>query len=393
MRKNRIILTVVAAMSVLALVGGCTPYVEKKRAAKMRWEKVSAQAKVKVAKDLFTNGRYEDALSTVRECLASDPELAEGHLLLGKIHYVNGRFVQSQSSLIQAVGYDDQLDQGWYWLGEIAQQEKMPIQALEYFDRAIVLMPLNTNYIIAVVESYAAQGRYQDALDLLERKMQLLPGNVTLKVTSADILQRLGQITEATSMYNYALLLDSTNTDIAESLGYCYISLEKWNDAARMFERVSSEATGDKKTACTELLALCSMNSGQYGRAVGYYNKLSIEQRDNEELWLKMGQAALGADAPNRAATCAKRALDLRPGWADAIALRGCAQYLSNDYDSAIQTFSRITRNEEMGGFAWLMSGRCYQQLGQDALADKAYENASRLNPQSKLISLISRNR
>ena len=381
------------ALSILALLGGCTPYVEKKRAAKMKWEKVSAQAKVKVAKDLFSNGRYEDAHSTVRECLASDPELAEGHLLMGKIHYVNGRFVQSQSSLIQAVGYDEELDQGWYWLGEIAQQEKMPIQALEYFDRAITLMPLKPGYIIAVVESYAAQGRYQEALDLLERKMQLLPGNVTLKVTTADILQRLGQITEAASMYDHALLLDSSNVDIAESLGYCYISLENWNEAGRMFERVSGEATGDKKTACLELLALCSMNSGDYGKAVGYYNKLSVDQRENEELWLKMGQAALGANAPNRAATCARRALDLRPGWADAIALHGCAQYLNNDYDSAIGTFSRITRNKEMGGFAWLMSGRCYQQLGQHALADKAYENASQLNPQSELVSLISKNR
>ncbi len=393
MAKSKSVLIVLAALTVAALCPGCTSYVEKKRAAKMRWDKVSAKARVTVAKNLFENGRYEDAYVTVQQCLQSDPELAEAHLLMGKIHFLNGRLVQAQSSLILAVGYDDELDQAWYWLGEISQQNRQPAQALEYFDRAITLKPTETDYIIAVVESYAAQGEYQEALNLLERKMELRPGNTVLKVTTADICQRLGQISRAISLYKQANLLDRDNIEVTEALGYCYITQQKWSDAARMFERVSKQCTDEKKTACLELLALCSMNGGQYGRAVSYYNKLSVSQRDNPDLWLQMGQAALGAEAPNRAAACAARALALRPGWHDAIALRGCAQYLKNDYDRAIQTFSKITTSEKMAGFAWLMSGRCYQQLGQNVLADKAYENASQLDPQSKLISLLSKNK
>lgn len=391
MGKRRIFLVAIAGLSVLSLLGGCTPYVEKKRAAKMKWDKVSARAKVKVAADLFANGRYEDAYSTVRECLASDPGLAEGHLLVGKIHYVYGRLGESESSLIKAVGYNDQLDEGWYWLGEIAQSEKTPAEALEYFDRAIALKPANTDYIVAVVKSYAAMGRYEEALDLLEKKMEILPGNTVLKVTSADISQRLGRTDEAILLYRQAMLLKPDSVDISESLGYCYITQQKWNEAARMFERVSAEAEGDKKKACLELLAVCSMNGGQYGKAVGYYNQLSVDQRNNENLWLQMGQAALGANAPRRAAACAARALALRPGWDDAIALKGCAQYLNNDYDTAIRTFSAITTSKKTGGFAWLMSGRCYQQLGQRSLADKAYHNASQLNPDSKLVTLLSK--
>ncbi len=105
-----------------------------------------------------------------------------------------------------------------------------------------------------------------------------------------------------------------------------------------------------------------------------------------------MAQAALGAGAAKRASTCAARALSLRPGWADAIAVRGCAQYLNNDYDTAIRTFSRLTANRKIGGFAWLMSGRCYQQLGRKDLADRAYAKASRLNPESRLASLLTNN-
>ncbi len=379
-------------LAVLAMCQGCSSYADKKMAAKMKWEKVSARARITVAKDLFENGRYEDARTPVRPCLASDPELADGHLLMGKLHYLDGRVGAAQSSMTTAVEYDEDLDQAWYWLGEIAQHNKQPATAMEYYDQAIRLKPVNTDYIIAIVQTYAAQGRYEDALALLEKKMVLLPGDVGLKVTAAELLQRLGKTAQAISAYNRAFLLDPDNMAVAESLAYCYITDEQWSQAIGIFDKISTSVDGKKKTACLQMLALCCMNAGEYGRAVTYYNKLSVSQRDNEELWLKMAQAALGAGSPKRAFACATRALSLRPGWADAIAVQGCAQYLGNDYDTAIRTFSRITESRKMGGFAWLMSGRCYQQLGWKDLADKAYEKASRLNPESRLVSLLAKN-
>jgi tetratricopeptide (TPR) repeat protein len=291
-----------------------------------------------------------------------------------------------------AVEYDEDLDQAWYWLGEIAQHNKQPDQAMEYYDRAIRLKPVNTDYIIAVVQTYTAQGQYDEALDLLEEKMAMLPGDVQLKVTAADILQRLGKTAQAISAYNRAFLLEPDNIAVAEALAYCYITDEQWDQAIGIFEKISTSVDGEKKTACLQMLALCCMNAGEYGRAVTYYDKLSVSQRDNEELWLQMSQAALGAGAAKRASTCAARALSLRPGWADAIAVQGCVQYLNNDYDTAIRTFGRLTANRKIGGFAWLMSGRCYQQLGRKDLADIAYAKASSLNPESRLVSLLAKN-
>ena len=36
------------------------------------------------------------------------------------------------------------------------------------------------------------------------------------------------------------------------------------------------------------------------------------------------------------------------------------------------------------------MTGRCYQQLGQSELADRAYQNAAELKPDSELITLLT---
>ena len=392
MGKCKRILIVMTGLAVLAMCHGCSSYADKKLAAKMKWEKVSAKARAAVAKDLFENGRYEEARTTIQECLASDPELADAHLLMGKLHYLDGRIVAAHRSMTTAIEYDDALDQAWYWLGEIAQHNKQSVTAMECYDKAIRLKPVNTDYIIAVVQTYAAQGQYDEALDLLEKKMVLLGGDVRLKVAAADILQKLGKTAQAISAYNSAFLLKPDNLAIAEALAYCYITDERWTEATEIFEKISTSVDGEKKTACLQMLALCCMNAGEYGRAVTYYDKLSVSQRDNEEVWLQMARASLGAGAAKRAAACASRALSLRPGWSEAIAVRGCAQYLESDYDAAIKTFSRIIASRKMGGFAWLMSGRCYQQLGRRDLADIAYDKASRLNPDSRLAGLLSKN-
>lgn len=391
--KKHMCTAALAAVAVLAILPGCTSYADKKQAARVKWDKVSAQARVTVARDLFENGRYEDAYTTAQQCLQSNPELPEAHLISGKCQYRSGRLAQAQSSFIKAVGFDEHLHQAWYWLGEIAIHNQQPAQALEYYTRAVSLDPINIDYIVSLVEAYAELGRYDEALGLLEAKRAVLPGNVRLRVTTGDILHRLGRTRQAISMYNQALLLQPDNVAVAEALGYCYVTEQEYNLACTMFEKVVAQASGDKKTAVLQLLAVCSMNAGQYGKAVGYYDQLSVDQRDSEQLWLQMGQAALGAGAASRAAACAARALSLRPGWEDAIALQGCAQYLSNDYDAALQTFSRIIATKKTGGFAWLMTGRCYQQLGQHDLANKAYENANRLNPESKLSSLLATSR
>ena len=133
------------------------------------------------------------------------------------------------------------------------------------------------------------------------------------------------------------------------------------------------------------------MNGGQYGRAVNCYSQLSVEERDNADIWVKMGQAALGAGAPKRAFTCGQKALALQPGYTDAIALIGCAQYTGGDYTAALRSFGRIAADKKNAGFSWLMRARCYEQLGQTSKAERAYKRAREINPRSELGDFLAK--
>ena len=390
--KTKPMTLMLVACVVTTLFAGCATHEQKKQQAQLRWEKATAEAKVSLAAELFQNGRIAEAEKTLAHCIKVAPELPQAHLLMGRIHFAQARFGYAHKSFKRSVELDKKLDAGWYWLAKIAQRNKDTATAFENYNKAMALRPANVNYIIAVAESYVEQGNHEKALSLLEEKCEILNSEPALKVASGDILSRIGRTREAIDLYNQALLIKGDDSAIVESLGYCYILDKQWSRAAEMFDRLATEETdSSQKKTYLELLAMCNMNDNEYGRAVTYYDQLSVDRRNDAELWLKMGQAALGASAPNRALACARRALVLRPAWPDAIALSGCAAYINRDYVSAIEAFRKISSDEKNQGLAWLMMGKSYEQLGFTEKARKAYQNARELEPESKLVTLVSK--
>jgi len=392
--------TTIAAMAlILAACAGCQTHEQNKLAAKQRWQKASAKIKLALAHQQYDEGRFDEAEKNIIECIKADPDLAEAHLIHGKLLLAKGQPQKALEQLQLAVELHNQLGEGWYWLGVAAQQLRRKEQAMTCYTKAMNLNPSNIDYILAVAQTYSELGKAEQALALLQEKMQTMPQEVSLKVAAADILFRLGRNEQAIDLYEQALLLTGDDSDIAESLGYCYLFADKWDRAAEIFEnlakqaqktpRVDSNTPGQKeqqsKQFYLKMAALCSMKSGDYDRAVDCYGKLTVQYRDDAELWVKLGQAALGAGLYKRALACGNRAIALRPGFADAAALIGSAQYAGGNYAAALETFRKITNDKNNSAFAWLMIGRCWERLGRTNQAQKAYKKALRIKPNSEL--------
>jgi tetratricopeptide (TPR) repeat protein len=389
MERIKATLTLLLAVGMLA-TAGCETYQQRKHTARLRYERASAKAKLPLVRDLLQEDRLDEAYKLISECVAIDPENAEGQALKGEVAMAMGQLGEAEKCLTRSVEIDPKLHRAWAHLGTVVQANKEPDRAVECFQKALELDPRNEEYIMLMVQASAAQGRYDEALGVLKLKIAVLPDNVRLRIAEGDIRHRQGDVAGATLAYRQALVLDEDNPEVMESLGYCYIAQEQWAQAADLFQQLAQSATGSSKAAYQQVFATCSMKAGQYGRAVGVYDSLSVEDRDNPDLWLQMGRAALGSGQAQRALTCADRALVLQPGWEDAVALKGCAQYLQADYTWALASFREISTSERLGGFGWLMMGRCHQQLGQLTQAQAAYEKAAALSPDSRLVSLLA---
>lgn len=381
----------------VVLFAGCEHHEKARAAAKQRWDKASAQIKLALAQQQYDSGRYKQAAKLVNECLNGDPEKVGAHLLLGKLCLAEGSVRQGSAELELTVQMDPNLAEGWYWYGVALQQLGRTDDALTSYTEAMRLYPTNVEYILAVAETGAATDKIEESIKLLEEKITVMPRNVSLKVATADLLCRTEKTEQAIELYRHAMLLDSSDESVAESLGYCYIFEDRWKEAAEIFNELASKSdeqaqAGDDSAAAVsrrklyfQTAAYCNMNSGQYDKAVASYGKLAVEQRDDAQMWLKMGQAALGAGMTNRALRCGRRALRIRAGFADAVALVGCAQYMSGDYTDSLESFEQISADQANGSLAWLMMARCYERLNQPDKAASAYSRALEINPDSQL--------
>lgn len=388
---------IAAAVVALAVCAGCQTHAENKKLAEQRWRKASANIKLTLARQQYDNGKYEQAAKTIQECISVDPDSTLAHLLYGKLLLAQGHLYRARQELGLAVEQNSRIDEGWYWLGVVAEQQRNYPRAYQYYRTAMLLEPANVDYILAVVDAQVALGRCEEVQKLLAEKMTMMPGEVSLKVASADLMLRNGEPEKGARLYEQAMLLSSEDDDIAESLGYCYILGERWADAARIFEELttSGQRRKDKDEAkrqtWLQLLCMCNMNARQYGRAVSSYRKLGVLERENADFWLQMGQAALGAGSAKRAFVCSQRALSVRPGWADAMALRGCAQYMAKDYAAAVKSFETVAGDEKNAQLCWLMRGRCYEHLGEKNKADWAYKKALEMKPEGELAKLLAK--
>jgi Tfp pilus assembly protein PilF len=63
------------------------------------------------------------------------------------------------------------------------------------------------------------------------------------------------------------------------------------------------------------------------------------------------------------------------------------------DYLGAVESFEKIAADGKNGGFSWLMRARCYEQLGMMSQADRAYEKAMDINPDSELGGFLAQGR
>ena len=384
-------LTTLGLSILLAAVAGCQSHADNKAAARQRWDKTSANIKLALAQQQYDNGKYEEATKLVKECIAANPEIAEAHLLFGKLMLAEGSTENAVRQLQQTVELDSGLSEGWYWLGVAAQQEREYLRARDFYDRALTLDPTNVDYVLAVADVEVGLDNTARALQLLQHKMDLLPHDVSLRTTAAELMLRMGKDDAAIKLYRQALLMTADNDDIAEALGYCYVFSGKWGEAAEIFENLlDKQSEADGSQLYLQLAALCNMNSGRYDKALTYYGRLSINDRDNAELWVNMGQAALGAAMPERAIECGKQALALQAGRLDATALIACAQYAQGRYALAASNFDKVAVDESKRGFSLLMKARCDERLGRFEQARLAYEQASKL-PAGELAELLTR--
>lgn len=390
MIKSKVVIVAGITLAVTICCCGCNSQAKKKQAMVEKWESNTANSKVPVARGLLENGQIDRAIETLHECIAGSSDLVEAHFLLGKAYFMQNRFVKANTSFAKALELDDKSAQIWYWLGETAARQERYQAAIDCYDYAMQLDSTVSAYVVAAAQAHAAMDNYDTAIALIGNKKKAFVGDTSMVITHADMLTRSGKKEDAIKVYRNGLLFNSDSPELQEGLGYLYMVEKRWEDAAKIFEKLLAEAHDRKNDEYLNILSTCSMNTGQYNRSLGYLDRLDPEKKKDADFWLRTGQAALGAGRAKRSIACAQKALFLNAGWADATMLLGCGLYMDGEYRTAIDTFSKVVYNKKLSSFAWMMTGKCYQQVGDDKRAKKALEKVDTSIANERMLGFVT---
>ena len=349
-----------------AVMSGCGSYSEKKAAMVDGWERTTAIAKIPMAEELAANGKYDEAADILAKCLLSAPKSPAVHLAAGKVYYMQSMISSAQDSLRNSLKYDDSMDEAWFMLGVIAEGEGSTTKAFDHYSRAMELKPSRSGYVIALAELKSEMGDDEGALELLRKKSDMLYAASELKVALAEMLVRQGDVDDAIVLYNRLLASEGDEFAYLVPLGYCYVIKKDWGEGARVFSRLVEKSDDQGRDTYIEMLGMCSLNNKDYVQAMKCYDRLSVKRRGDADVWLRMGQAAFGANVPARALVCAKKAYALRPGSGDAIMLKACVEYAQGDYAKAFESFGQISSKKELASFVEMMMTLCYERMGKD---------------------------
>ncbi|HSD28560.1 MAG TPA: sulfatase-like hydrolase/transferase, partial [Vicinamibacteria bacterium] len=200
-------------------------------------DKIHLYNLLKQASTASADGRTDEAIARAREALAEDPDVLEGHMLLGNFLQKAGR-------------HED---------------------AVAAYKRALALDPEHQETIFRLALAYKEQGRMGDARTGFARARTLDPRNGRVLWQLADIEMREKRLDEAEAILKDALEREVDRERFLLKLAECHLEQKRFGDA----EKALLEALKGRPTLETAHfnLGLVHEERGESEQAIAAYEK------------------------------------------------------------------------------------------------------------------------
>lgn len=174
--------------------------------------------------DLAEGGKAEEMFAKASRMAQKDAETVR---LLGRSQQMQGKLAEAATTLKRCLAMDPKLIKAVHDLSMVLSQLGKPLEALE----------------------------------LIDRKLEMMPGSSELLIAKAVVTRKLGRMDEAIALYQQALAADPKNADGWINLGRLYAAGDREKANACFFK-----ATQADPKSLSALTWLCdSLNRSRYG--------------------------------------------------------------------------------------------------------------------------------
>lgn len=143
----------------------------------------------------YLAGNYPEAVKACGDIVSRNPELRLAYVLLGNIRFMEGDLEKAKALYEQALKVQDGTDQqkadALMGLGRIASAKGSPQEALGIYQKAATLAPRAPQSYVSQAVLLTRQGDLGEALPLLEKALELEPGDPGIRGFAADLRMRV----------------------------------------------------------------------------------------------------------------------------------------------------------------------------------------------------------
>lgn len=225
----------------------------------------------------FRNIEWGNPTQFYKDMIRHSPLSARGHVNLGAIYIDTGDLKLARQELETATRLNPMDPFGYHALGVLDYMENKKADAMKHWKKVFDITPfyratiymvnsslysdnrkfrmllraakehprsLMVNYRLSKI--YIESGLYIEALDRLEKAIEIDPGYTDALFNRAWIYSKLGMWTRAIGEYGSLLALTPDDPDIYRNLSYCYAAVRKQDKALQMWRTAVKKASSKK---------------------------------------------------------------------------------------------------------------------------------------------------
>ncbi len=225
----------------------------------------------------------------------------------------------------------------------------------------------------------AKEGRYPEAIERLQRRLQTSPNDLENLYTLAWTYAKKGDLTQAEQISSQCLQI-APKFSRAALLKAC-VKLQQ-NDAAAAMA-VCQQAMGDNPEAAGPHYGMGRLYAldGEYDQAIASYTEAARLKPDAAELYLHLGLVYERADQITKAQEAFRKAIELNENYAEAYLLMGVSLDKAGRHEEAATAYQKAMVHQTDFPEAQLFMGIQSLRLKDDQTATRYFTQAISMQP------------
>jgi tetratricopeptide (TPR) repeat protein len=256
----------------------------------------------------------------------------------GLAHMRDGRHLEAQLCCQQALGADANHADTLHLMGCLSLHAGQHDHAVAWIARAIRQDP-KPEYLASLGTTLQQQGRYEEALGVLDKAVQLRPDQAELWRQLGDILVQLMRYDQALLSFQHVLKLDPRHPDALYKSGALFNQLGRHKEAITHLDLSDKVLPNHGPTLQARAQTLYNLNRLEESQAEG--RRAYRLDPDNADTCNNIGAALRALGRYQEALGWFDKALKIRPGLVEALDNKIIALFQLHRFDEVFALYDR----------------------------------------------------